>query len=321
LLGDSGLTEAKERLKLTALFQFTYLGAPMVYYGDEAALDSPSVANGPNGPEDDPYNRAPYPWADEIGDPNVYGPADGGMIVYYSTLAHLRQQHPALRTGSFATLLTGDTTPSASDNNTYAFARSASGESAIVVLNNGTSSNTARVLVGAYFANGTQLQDALSGATYTVSGGNVTLTLAARSGAILFPAPASADTSSPTASVSPNPPGNSNGCNNTSPVTVNLSGTDSGSGVKELRYWVNNGSVTVVPGSSARVSVSADNTTVSVRAVDNAGNISAVTSVTVQGVFTSIRRSLLCAKIQNDGKPTGLPRAVEGDSHLQRSAR
>ncbi|MGH2524698.1 MAG: glycoside hydrolase family 13 protein, partial [Anaerolineales bacterium] len=60
LLGDSGLAQAKERLKLTALFQFTYLGAPMVYYGDEAGLDSPSLANGPNGPEDDPYNRAPY---------------------------------------------------------------------------------------------------------------------------------------------------------------------------------------------------------------------------------------------------------------------
>ncbi len=46
LLGDSGLSQAKERLKLAALFQFTYPGAPMVYYGDEAALNSPSLADG-----------------------------------------------------------------------------------------------------------------------------------------------------------------------------------------------------------------------------------------------------------------------------------
>src|ERR671920_230456 len=98
--GDDGLSQAKERLKLSALFQFTYPGAPMVYYGDEAALNAPSLANGPNGPEDDPYNRAPYPWADEPGDANAYGPADQAVVAYYTTLAHMRKQHAALRTGS-----------------------------------------------------------------------------------------------------------------------------------------------------------------------------------------------------------------------------
>ena len=54
--------ETLQRQKLAALFQYTYMGAPMVYYGDEVALDSPSLANHvTNGPEDDPYNRAPYP--------------------------------------------------------------------------------------------------------------------------------------------------------------------------------------------------------------------------------------------------------------------
>jgi len=69
---DSGLTQAKERLKLAALFQFTYIGAPMIYYGDEAGMNAPSLANGANGPEDDPYNRAPYPWADESGNANMF---------------------------------------------------------------------------------------------------------------------------------------------------------------------------------------------------------------------------------------------------------
>jgi glycosidase len=281
LLGDSGLTQAKERLKLTALFQFTYLGAPMVYYGDEAALDSPSLASGSNGPEDDPYNRAPYPWADASGNPSVYGPADTGVLGYYSTLAHLRKQHAALRTGDFTSLLAGDTTTSSSDNNTYAFARVSGTDKAVVVLNNGSGANNASIPVSGYFSDGAQLQDGLTGATYTVSGGNVGVTLAARSGAILLAAPAAADTTPPTASAVAQG-ANANGYNNSSPVTVDLSGSDSGSGVKELRYWVGNGALTVVSGASASVSVSTDNIAVSVRTVDKAGNVSALASVTVR---------------------------------------
>jgi len=278
-LGDSGLTQAKERLSLAALFQFTYVGAPMIYYGDEGALNAPSLGNGPNGPEDDPYNRAPYPWADEGGDSGVYGPADSSQVEYYTKLAHLRKQYVALRTGSFETLLTGDTSSSSTDNNTFAFARVGGGQTAVVALNNGGATNTASIPVAAYFADGTVLQDALGGATFTVSGGNVSVTLAARSGAVLLPFPALIDTTSPTTASNVSPAPNANGWNNTAPVTVMLSGSDSGSGIKELRYWVNGGSVTVVSGSSATITISAEGiNTVNVRAIDNAGNISTLES-------------------------------------------
>ena len=282
--GDNGLAEAKERLKLSALFQFTYLGAPMVYYGDEAAIDAPSLANGTNGPEDDPYNRAPFPWADEDGDDNVYGPADQNVTTYYTKLAHMRKQHAALRTGSFETLLAGDTTASNTDDSTYAFARQGGGETAVVALNNGTASNTASVAVSSYFADGTQLKDALSGATYTVSSGSVTLTLAARSGAVLFDAAtADVDTTAPAANVNVSPAANANGWHNSSPVVVNLSATDGGAGVKELRYWVNGGSVVVVSGSSTSLNVTTEGTTtVSLRAVDNAGNVSSLVTEVVK---------------------------------------
>lgn len=189
LVGDSGLTQAKERLKLTALFQFTYLGAPMIYYGDEAAINSPSLANGSNGPEDDPYNRAPYPWADESGSTSVYGPADADMIAYYAKLAQVRSLHASLRTGTIETLLTGDTSASATDNNTYAFARTGSSETGIVVLNNGTTDNTAQVPVSAYFADGTILYDALTNNPYPVAAGVVTVAPGAREGLVLFSSP------------------------------------------------------------------------------------------------------------------------------------
>ncbi len=282
-LGDNGLTEAKERLKLAALFQFTYIGAPMIYYGDEGAINAPSLANGANGPEDDPYNRAPYPWADESGNVNVYGPIDNGVLAFYTTLAHLRTQHPALRTGSFNMLLTGDTTPSATDNNTYAYARAGGGETGIVVLNNGSLSNTSTVVVSDYFSDGTVLQDALGGATYTVSGGMINVTLAARNGVVLFPSPAVADLTPPVATAMTTTSPNANGWFNSTPVTVALNGSDAGSGIKELRYWINDGSVIVVAGANTSVTISTEGiTTINVRALDNAGNISALTSQVVK---------------------------------------
>jgi glycosidase len=283
LLGDNGLNEAKQRLKLSALFQFTYMGAPMVYYGDEGALNSPSLANGSNGPEDDPYNRAPYPWSDEAGDASVYGPVDTGVRDYYTKLAHMRKQFASLREGSFETLLTGDTTPSNTDDNTYAFARVSGAGHAVVALNNGTGVNTASVPVAGLFADGTSLVDVLSGASYTVGGGHVGVTLAGRSGVVLLPAPAFVDTDAPVAHITVTPTPNANGWNNAIPVNVNLSATDSGSGVKELRYWVGSGAPVVAGGPAASFQLSTQGVhTVYLRAIDNAGNASAVASVVVK---------------------------------------
>ncbi|MCA1621634.1 MAG: hypothetical protein LC795_20655 [Acidobacteria bacterium] len=259
VLGDDGTTEAKQRLKLSALFQFTYPGAPMVYYGDEGALDSPSLGSGPNGPEDDPYNRAPFPWEDEAGDANTYGQ------------------------GSFETLLTGDATPPASDDNTYAFARASGASRAVVALNNGAGPNTASVPVAAHFADGTSLVDVLTGEPYSVSGGHVSVTLAPRAGVVLLPAPAEVDTTAPAANVSASPAANANGWNKTAPVTVNLSAADAGSGVKELRYWVGGGSPVVVAGAAASFQLGQQGVhTVHLRAIDNAGNASVVASLVVR---------------------------------------
>ncbi len=180
--GDSGLTQAKQRLELAALFQFTYIGAPTVFYGDEAAINAPSRYSSSSGPVGDPYARAPYPWTDQPGDPTVYGPPDSGVIAFYTKLGHLRKQYPALSSGTFVTLLTGDTQQPGTAANTYAYARVGTNQTAIVALNNGSNTNTPSIPVGAYYADGTTLEDALSGNTYNVSGGNVSLTSAGAHG-------------------------------------------------------------------------------------------------------------------------------------------
>jgi glycosidase len=276
-IGDTGLVQAKQRLELAALFQFTYVGAPMVYYGDEVAVNSPSKTSSANGPFGDPYTRPPYPWTDQAGDPAIYGPPDTSVESYYTKLAHLRKQYPALRNGAFVTLLTGDTQQSTAPN-TYAFARLLTNEaSAVVALNNGAASNTASIPVAGVFTDGTQLQDAIAGSNYTVVGGNVQVTLAARSGAVLLPSPVNLDLVPPSASITTAPAANGQGWINSLPVTVDVSATDSGSGVEQLRYWINNGTVMAVAGNSDSTQLTAAGTYgVGLRAIDNAGNISAL---------------------------------------------
>jgi len=282
--GDTGLTQAKQRLELAALFQFTYLGAPMVYYGDEVALNSPSLASSGNGPIGDPYSRAPYPWLDQGGDPTIYGPPDTSVENYYTTLAHLRKQYAALRNGSFLTLLTGDTQQATTAPNTYAYARVLNGSpTAVVAMNNGSASNAATIPVNGLFSEGTQLQDAISGATYSVSGGNVAITLVADTGIVLLPSPVNVDRTPPAASITTSPSVNANGWINSSPVNVNLDATDFGSGVEQLRYWINNGQVTVAAGGSSSTQISGEGSNlIGLRALDNAGNVSALATAAVK---------------------------------------
>jgi hypothetical protein len=90
------------------------------------------------------------------------------------------------------------------------------------------------------------------------------------------------DLTPPVASITTKPSANGNGWINASPVTVTLSATDSGSGVEQLRYWVNNGAVVPVAGSSASTQISGEGTnSVGLRALDNAGNISALVALPV----------------------------------------
>lgn len=100
---------AKERLRLAAVWQFTGLGAPMIFYGTEAGLWG---AN-------DPCDRQPMLWddipaADETlnarGEPvpRQARLPDTDLQSFYAVLAALRARWPALRRGSFAWLEAGE---------------------------------------------------------------------------------------------------------------------------------------------------------------------------------------------------------------------
>lgn len=87
------------RLRLAALVQMTYVGAPMIWYGTEAGMWGSS----------DPNNRKPMLWADH--EPYAE-PAENHVMhdltAYYRRIIALRHAFPALRTGSFERLLADD---------------------------------------------------------------------------------------------------------------------------------------------------------------------------------------------------------------------
>lgn len=110
----------KESLKLAIAFQMTFLGMPMIYYGDEIGMTSGG------GLED---GRAPMIWDQEA--------QDLELLDYVSKLVHLRKQYTVLRTGTFRSILVDGT------NNIYAFSRQLEQETIVIVLNN--SSNAVHI--------------------------------------------------------------------------------------------------------------------------------------------------------------------------------
>ena len=118
--------------KLFVIFQMTYLGAPMVYYGNETGMWG---AN-------DPCCRKPMIWDDLSYSDEVILP-DGSKKEYpdkvefnsclydhYKKLIGIRNAHKSLQLGDFTTLLCDD------ENEIYAFSRCYEDEYIIVILNN-----------------------------------------------------------------------------------------------------------------------------------------------------------------------------------------
>ncbi|MCB0253157.1 MAG: alpha-glucosidase C-terminal domain-containing protein [Anaerolineae bacterium] len=120
--------------KLMVLFQMTYVGAPMIYYGDESGMWG---AN-------DPCDRKPMVWPDmdyaaeaTLPDGSVRHEAhpvafDYDLHGWHRRLIAIRNRSLALQLGAFRTLLVDD------NSGIYIFERSYEGEQVVVALNNST---------------------------------------------------------------------------------------------------------------------------------------------------------------------------------------
>ncbi len=157
-----------DKVKLFYLFQMTYVGAPMLYYGDEVGMYG----------ADDPDCRKPMLWADlkyANGEkPNLE------LLVYLKKLIALRKSSKAFSIGDFKQLLADD------EKDVFVYKRSYNDERFIVVLNNSLKPQILDLDVRTSLNRGDEYaDDILAGSRYQLSNGRLQVILPSKTGMIL----------------------------------------------------------------------------------------------------------------------------------------
>lgn len=131
--------------KLMIIFQMTYVGAPMIYYGNEVGMWG---AN-------DPDCRKPMVWDDLKYDDEIFLPdqtkrenadkveANYDLLEHFKKLIQIRNENPALQFGDFETVLVDN------KKELYGFSRSYNNEKIIVVLNNSSKQQSTELSITA----------------------------------------------------------------------------------------------------------------------------------------------------------------------------
>ena len=151
-----------QKTELAAIFQMTYVGLPTIYYGDEYGMRGGA----------DPDDRRTFDWS-QVSSGNA-------SIALFHKLIAMREAYPALRSGSFITLLTDDA------NKIYSFGRMDQKNRIAVVLNQDLQSHV--VTIPAYqlsMMNGSKVTDELTGNVYQVQNGQVTVDVEGEGGVVL----------------------------------------------------------------------------------------------------------------------------------------
>ncbi|HTX18571.1 MAG TPA: glycoside hydrolase family 13 protein [Bacteroidota bacterium] len=148
------------KVRIAVLFQMTYLGAPMVYYGDEIGMEGGK----------DPDCRRTMIW-----DKKEW---NAGLHDYYRTLIAARRQSGALRRGDFRTLVADN------KRGVLAFNRRLGDEVVYVIINQG---KTPQEVPLGNTGESAPYSDILSGRRTTSDHGRMVFNVGGRSGALLFP--------------------------------------------------------------------------------------------------------------------------------------
>jgi glycosidase len=171
-MNETGATP--QGLELAQTFLLTNRGIPMIYYGDEIGM--------PGG--NDPDNRRDFPGGFPGDTRNAFTsigrtPQEEEIFQHVRTLTHLRAALAPLRRGSQKTLYLAD--------QQWVYARILGNAFVITAINNDAKPATFTFVISPLaIADGTRLSDKLGNAgTVRVTSGSVTITLAARSAAIL----------------------------------------------------------------------------------------------------------------------------------------
>jgi cyclomaltodextrinase / maltogenic alpha-amylase / neopullulanase len=167
--------------KLLVLLQLTYLGSPVIYYGDESGMWG----------GDDPDCRKPMLWSDKQFYPEnsmiVNGDTanypvnfDSSMFAFYSTLLKLRTEHISLRTGNMQSLVLDDV------SFIYAYQRESGADKVFIVINASDKPQECRIPL-AGILDGTRIEDPLCGVYFYAKKDGISLVLPANTGTVLIP--------------------------------------------------------------------------------------------------------------------------------------
>lgn len=170
--------------RLIALFQFTYVGAPMLYYGTEAGMWG----------ADDPDDRKPMLWKDYDYEPEQHHPLgkqrptdentfDERLFSWYKKLANIRNEHKALQTGHLKELLIQN------DQNMLAFARVLNSYMfCLVAVNRSEAPQKFRIpLMELEIAEDKHLENVITGSRVKIDEHHAIVTLPPVSGAVIAP--------------------------------------------------------------------------------------------------------------------------------------
>ena len=126
---DKPTAQQYTRMEQAAAFQMSFIGAPMIYYGDETGMFGP----------DDPSNRQPMVWKDLGTYDNPQVKFDDDVFNAYQRAIAARNMLPVLRTGFFHGIAMEDS------EGVYAFARDLKDDHAYVVVNRSAHSRKVRL--------------------------------------------------------------------------------------------------------------------------------------------------------------------------------
>lgn len=149
------------KVKAAVFFQMTYVGAPVIYYGDEIGMDGAM----------DPDCRRTMEW-NKVNDSNP-------VLSYYKKLIKIRNQHPALQDGFFQSVMRHNA------NQLLAYVRLNGNDKLICALNNSDRAQDVTVPLARIDLQSGSVQDLMTGKIYPVVNGMATVKIEGHEGAIL----------------------------------------------------------------------------------------------------------------------------------------
>jgi len=164
---ESSPTERELKIfKLIQLFQFTFIGSPMIWYGTEVGMFG----------ADDPNNRRPMWWQDLMPYDDKDFQINNEIFEHTKKMIKIRKENIALKLGSFNTLFIDD------KNEIYGFTRNYMEEKIYVILNNSWDNQKIKIKIE---DDKKELKDILSGKLYKIVNNYLNLEIQAKYGVIL----------------------------------------------------------------------------------------------------------------------------------------